>query len=369
MSQAQAQLKKDAANLAYCTVKSPVAGVVIDRRVNIGQTIVSSTATSSLFLIATDLKLIQAWASVNEADIGNIHPGQPVIFTVDAFGDKVFHGVVGRNRLNATMSQNVVTYTVEVNCDNSDGKLLPYLTTNLQFETGSPQERDARAKRGTALDAGARTNSSRTAYPCAGRPGVQKAGRGGGVSIAHHPLGGPGQFRPACPRAYWVDGWRVYGGKRQTRCRRPPGGNGGKHARSGRQPGAGHAQPFPSAIPFSPRGRRALKRAGNMSHMDLIELDQITKTYRLGEVEVPVLKGVSLSVARGDMVALMGASGFGEEHFDEHPGVPGQAELRPIPARRPRNLGAYGKRARQASQSIDRVRLSELQPALPHDCF
>ena len=137
VSQGQAQLKKDAANLAYCTVKSPVAGVVIDRRVNIGQTIVSSTATSSLFLIATDLKLIQAWASVNEADIGNIHPGRPVIFTVDAFGDKVFHGVVGRIRLNATMSQNVVTYTVEVNCDNSDGKLLPYLTTNLQFETGS----------------------------------------------------------------------------------------------------------------------------------------------------------------------------------------------------------------------------------------
>lgn len=136
VSQSEAQLKKDEANLAYCTVKSPVAGVVIDRRVNIGQTIVSSMSTSSLFLIAKDLKRIQVWASVNEADIGNIHPGQPVTFTVDAFGDKLFHGVVGKIRLNATMSQNVVTYTVEVNCDNFDGKLLPYLTTNLQFETG-----------------------------------------------------------------------------------------------------------------------------------------------------------------------------------------------------------------------------------------
>jgi len=136
---AVATLKKDEENLAYCTVKSPVAGVVIDRRVNIGQTIVSSMSTSSLFLIAKDLKRIQVWASVNEADIGKIHEGQSVAFTVDAFGDQVFHGVVNKIRLNATMSQNVVTYTVEVNYDNSDGKLLPYLTTNLQFEVGRRQ--------------------------------------------------------------------------------------------------------------------------------------------------------------------------------------------------------------------------------------
>jgi HlyD family secretion protein len=139
VEQSKATLKKDEKNLAYCTVKSPVDGVVVDRRVNIGQTIVSSTAASSLFLIAKDLNRIQVWASVNEADIGKIHPGQPVNFTVDAFGDQVFDGVVNKIRLNATMSQNVVTYTVEVNHDNSDGKLLPYLTTNLQFETGHRQ--------------------------------------------------------------------------------------------------------------------------------------------------------------------------------------------------------------------------------------
>ncbi len=132
-------LKRDQANLAYCTVKSPVAGVVVDRRVNIGQTMVASMSAPSIFLIAKDLRRIQVWASVNEADIGNIHPGQPVTFTLDAFGDQVFHGVVGKIRLNATMSQNVVTYTVEVNYDNSDGKLLPYLTTNLQFEIGRRQ--------------------------------------------------------------------------------------------------------------------------------------------------------------------------------------------------------------------------------------
>jgi len=139
VAQAKGTLKKDEETLAYCTVISPINGVVIDRRVNLGQTIVSSTAASSLFLIAKDLKRIQVWASVNEADTGKIHPGQPVNFTVDAFGDQVFEGVVNKIRLNATMSQNVVTYTVEVNHDNSDGKLLPYLTTNLQFETGHRQ--------------------------------------------------------------------------------------------------------------------------------------------------------------------------------------------------------------------------------------
>jgi HlyD family secretion protein len=134
--QAQAALGKAQENLGYCTITSPVEGVIIDRRVNIGQTVVSSLSAPSLFLIAKDLKRIQVWASVNEADIGTIHPGQAVTFTVDAFPDQVFHGHVGKIRLNATMTQNVVTYTVEVNTDNADGRLLPYLTANAKFEAG-----------------------------------------------------------------------------------------------------------------------------------------------------------------------------------------------------------------------------------------
>jgi HlyD family secretion protein len=113
-----------------------VKGVVIDRRVNIGQTVVSSLSAPSLFLIANDLRHIQAWISVNEADVGNIAEGQPVTFTVDAFPGRVFHGVVAQVRLNATMTRNVVTYTIAVDIDNPDGKLLPYLTTNAQFEIG-----------------------------------------------------------------------------------------------------------------------------------------------------------------------------------------------------------------------------------------
>lgn len=134
VAQSEAALKKAQQSLAYCTITSPVKGVIIDRRVTIGETVVSSLNSPSLFLIAKDLTQIQVWVSVNEADIGNIRPDQPVTFTVDAYPGKTFHGTVGKVRLNATMTQNVVTYTVEVNTENLDSKLLPYLTANVQFE-------------------------------------------------------------------------------------------------------------------------------------------------------------------------------------------------------------------------------------------
>jgi len=134
VAQAEATLKRARTNLGYCTIKSPVKGVIIDRRVNIGQTVVASLNAPSLFLIAKDLRRMQVWVAVNEADIGRIRPGLPVSFTVDAFPGEVFRGEVGKVRLNASMTQNVVTYTVEVITDNSSGRLLPYLTANVQFE-------------------------------------------------------------------------------------------------------------------------------------------------------------------------------------------------------------------------------------------
>lgn len=136
VAEAQATLKRAERNLGYCTITSPVKGVIIDRRVNIGQTVVSSLNAPSLFLIAKDLTRMQVWVSVNEADIGNIHPGQAATFTVDAYPGEVFRGEVGKIRLNATMTQNVVTYTVEVTTDNSSGRLFPYLTANVEFELG-----------------------------------------------------------------------------------------------------------------------------------------------------------------------------------------------------------------------------------------
>jgi HlyD family secretion protein len=131
---ARAQNQTAQINLAYCTIKSPVKGVIVDRRVNIGQTVVSSLSAPSLFLLAKDLKRLQVWASVNEADIGHIYVGLPVSFSVDAYPGEKFQGKVAQIRLNATMVQNVVTYTVVVSADNSSGRLLPYMTANLDFE-------------------------------------------------------------------------------------------------------------------------------------------------------------------------------------------------------------------------------------------
>ncbi|WP_442485704.1 efflux RND transporter periplasmic adaptor subunit [Aeoliella sp. SH292] len=134
VAQAQSSLDLAETNLGFTIIKSPVKGTIIDRRVNIGQTVVSSLNAPSLFLIAKDLTRMQVWASVNEADIGVLKVGLPVSFTVDAFPDEVFRGAVEQVRLNASMTQNVVTYTVVVAVDNSNMRLLPYLTANVQFE-------------------------------------------------------------------------------------------------------------------------------------------------------------------------------------------------------------------------------------------
>ncbi len=132
----QAEATRDMAqtNLDYTTIKSPVEGEIVDRRVNIGQTVVSSLNAPSLFLIAKDLKRMQVWAQVNEADIGKIRKGMPVRFTLDAFQGEVFRGTVAQIRVNASITQNVVTYPVIVAFDNSDGRVYPYLTANVQFE-------------------------------------------------------------------------------------------------------------------------------------------------------------------------------------------------------------------------------------------
>lgn len=141
IAQSEAQVEKAERNLSYCDILAPVDGVIIDRRVNIGQTVVASMSAPSLFLIAKDLRKIQVWVAVNEADIGSVKTGMPVTFTVDAFPGRTFTGKVEKVRLNASMTQNVVTYTVEIATANDDSLLLPYLTANVQFLIA--EEKDA----------------------------------------------------------------------------------------------------------------------------------------------------------------------------------------------------------------------------------
>jgi HlyD family secretion protein len=138
--QQQAVLELAKTNFGYTTIRSPIDGTIIERRVNIGQTVVSSLNAPSLFLIAGDLRRMQVWASVNEADIAKVTPGTKVHFRVDALPNDTFHGVVVQRRLNAQMTQNVVIYTVVVSVDNSDLKLLPYLTADVYFEVDNRKD-------------------------------------------------------------------------------------------------------------------------------------------------------------------------------------------------------------------------------------
>ncbi len=130
--QNHASLRQAEIELSYTLIKSPIRGTVIDRRVNVGQMVVPAN-TSSLFLVGKLDKLV-VWASVNEADIARVHLQQAVRFRVDAYPGKVFDGKVEQIRLNATMSQNVVTYTVVVAISGTPKELLPYMTASLEFE-------------------------------------------------------------------------------------------------------------------------------------------------------------------------------------------------------------------------------------------
>jgi HlyD family secretion protein len=128
VAQASAQLAKDRTNLGYSVIRSPVAGVVVNRAVDLGQTVAASFQTPTLFQIAQDLRKMQIDSSFAEADIGNIRVGQPVQFTVDAFPDRTFSATVRQVRLNPTTQQNVVTYDVVVAVDNPDQILMPGMT-------------------------------------------------------------------------------------------------------------------------------------------------------------------------------------------------------------------------------------------------
>ena len=133
VEQSQAAVKMSRTNLGYCTIRSPVDGIIIARNVDEGQTVVSSMSAQKLYQIATDLKRIQVEASIPEADVGLIRTNQPVAFTVDAYSDN-FTGEIKQIRLSAATVQNVVTYPVIVEADNPDEKLFPGMTANISVE-------------------------------------------------------------------------------------------------------------------------------------------------------------------------------------------------------------------------------------------
>ena len=226
---AQVTLDRARQNLSYTNIYAPISGVVVERNVDVGQTVAASLSAPTLFLIAQDLSQMQILASVDESDISSIKEGQPVKFTVQSYAGRTFTGAVEQVRLQSKTTDNVVSYTAVVTLANPDGTLLPGMTATVEFITGSatnvltvpngalrftPSAEELKAS-GLPPDAGGRDTSRRRAGGGAGGPGATTAtgsrpafGGGAGGQGGQGGFGGQG------------------GGQAGARARRP-GGTGG----------------------------------------------------------------------------------------------------------------------------------------------
>ena len=140
MNASQATLKNNLTNLGYSKITSPVDGTVISRAVDVGQTVAASFNTPTLFEVAEDLTKMQIETSVSEADIGKIKVGQLAEYTLDGYPNEKFTGSVTQVRLASTTTNNVVTYTVIVSVDNSDGSAIPGMSANVSIITGQVRD-------------------------------------------------------------------------------------------------------------------------------------------------------------------------------------------------------------------------------------
>ncbi len=137
VANAKANVHQAQVNLAYAEIYSPIDGVVLARSVEQGQTVAASFSTPTLFTIANDLKKMQVEANVDEADIGQVRLGQKVTFTVDSYSEDTFDGTVSQIRLQPTVTNNVVTYTVIIEAPNPEEKLFPGMTASVSIITHS----------------------------------------------------------------------------------------------------------------------------------------------------------------------------------------------------------------------------------------
>lgn len=137
VNQAAAALRQAETNLRYTRIISPIDGVVVDRQYDVGQTVAASFQAPTLFAIAQDLTKMQVQADVDQSDIGSVRVGQPVRFTVDAYPDEQFRGRISQIRLNAQVTQNVVTYPVIIEVSNPEQRLRPQMTANVTIDVAT----------------------------------------------------------------------------------------------------------------------------------------------------------------------------------------------------------------------------------------
>nr|WP_246718619.1 efflux RND transporter periplasmic adaptor subunit [Microvirga terrestris] len=204
--QRQAKLRDIEIDLARTEIKSPVEGVVVKRDIELGQTVAASLSAPTLFTIAQDLREIDIYANIDEADVGRLKEGQKVSFTVNAYPNRTFDGRVRMVRLAAQTVQNVVTYTAVISVRNQDQALLPGMTANLQIITDEREDvlripnaalrfRPAVTMAATEAGDGARDGQSPRRRP---RLPDEQAGNGEGRGTARD---GQGPRRPRGERA------------------------------------------------------------------------------------------------------------------------------------------------------------------------
>lgn len=168
---ATATLDQAKVTLDFCTIRSPIDGVVVTRNADEGQTVAASLSVPSLYVIATDISTLQLLGAIDEADIGKLHPGQDVTFKVDAYPKDTFHGTMTQVRLNATSTNNVVTYEAIVRAPNPGLKLLPSMTARLTVNV-------ARATNALRIpNAALRFRPTRDMFTAIGQPPVAVATR------------------------------------------------------------------------------------------------------------------------------------------------------------------------------------------------
>ena len=185
LKSAQVSLDRARQNLTFTEIHAPIDGVVVERNVDVGQTVAASLSAPQLFLIANDLSRMQILAQVDESDIALIREGQPVRFTVQALPDEPFTGTVQQVRLQSTIAENVVNYTVVVEVENRQNKLLPGMTASLDFLVKSAD--DVMKVSNAAL----RFTPPASMLP--ERPRTNSTARASGEARPERRRGGPGQ--------------------------------------------------------------------------------------------------------------------------------------------------------------------------------
>jgi HlyD family secretion protein len=222
---AQIALDRARQNLSYTDIYAPIDGVIVERDVDVGQTVAASLSAPQLFLIANDLSEMEILASVDESDIGQIKNGQPVSFTVQSYPNQQFTGTVKQVRLQSTTTDNVVNYTAVISVSNATGKLLPGMTATVQFVTGSADSvltvpsaalrvkatPEMLAESGTGADSTVHRDSTQRAQWQQQRAaqGAQQGGQQGGQGAGARAAGQSGTHsatgRPAAATIWTVD--------------------------------------------------------------------------------------------------------------------------------------------------------------------